>query len=962
MRVCKRVFLLAMWMCCGAAASDPSREPTNVVLLEQQWTPEEREEFYFTAQGSQLIPFKWFLALEQADCDVLFRNPTNIRKYGFLPAPTTERNPHGLPIGFVRDGNPVLPWDDTAEVVQKSPNKETTRFEVMQAYLGPKFDRRLYPKETSWFGLTCAACHTHEMVYQGHTIRIDGGSSQADIETFLRDMGAALDATWQDEEKLERFSKAVGRGTNVPTSFADEVHQIADAVNRLVQRNRAEFPYGYARLDAFGAILNAVCETALEEPANNREANAPVSYPSLWNTPHMSHVQWNASAENAEARNVGEVLGVFGTYTLAPGEDQFDSTVRLKNLIHLEHELVAKLRSPDWPEQILGALDPEKVKLGKRLFHKNCISCHAVRDELGQFDLNSAQRIPIRSNTLAEVGTDPQFLLNLTASAKSGVLAAALGKEEVKRVVMLGFAVRQIIANRIAAEQVALPPGPSAPQQLPHPDGIGVGYIARPLEGIWTNAPYFHNGSVPNLYETLLPSAQRSTKFWVGGRKFDVEQVGFATEETGLGSLFRVFDDEGQPIPGNSNAGHEGHGNSTDEGFTQTFEDGEWRDFTDQERYALIEYMKSLSSRSCETSGEVAEPLEIIPDDEPELIKSIVKSTATRMRAMYSGNQRMLRGVHPKDHGCVTARFDVLPDVPPEYAVGVFQPGSSYPAFIRFSNADVVVRADSALQPDGKPQHGSRGMAIKLLGVQGKSLLPLHGALTQDFVMINQPVFAFANVEDYELLSRSLLDPVKGAANFFEERKLNGTPEQQRRAAQTARIVQRIRASSVADGAFFEPPASPVDNPYFSAAPFLFGEGRAMKFRASPTAPSTEPPNVNDPNYLRTALIERLKSEAVVFDFAIQVRCRNQLDLPKDIENASHAWDDEFIKVATITIPPQNFDSPEQRVKCERLFFTPWHGIPEHRPLGGINRLRKAVYLGSGKFRSLPKEPSTTLD
>ena len=53
----------------------------------------------------------------------------------------------------------------------------------------------------------------------------------------------------------------------------------------------------------------------------------------------------------------------------------------------------------------------------------------------------------------------------------------------------------------------------------------------------------------------------------------------------------------GKNIPGNSNAGHEGHGAAEDEGFTQTLENGVWRDFTDEERYALVEYMKSLSSR-----------------------------------------------------------------------------------------------------------------------------------------------------------------------------------------------------------------------------------------------------------------------------------------------------------------------------------------------------------------------------
>jgi hypothetical protein len=139
----------------------------------------------------------------------------------------------------------------------------------------------------------------------------------------------------------------------------------------------------------------------------------------------------------------------------------------------------------------------------------------------------------------------------------------------------------------------------------------------------------------------------------------------------------------------------------------------------------------------------------------------------------------------------------------------------------------------------------------------------------------------------------------------------------------------------------------------------MFGQDRVMKFRASPVSRSDDPPNVDDPNYLRTALIERLSKESVEFDFGLQVRSFDQIDQSTDIENASVEWSDEFMTVARITIPPQKFDAPEQRVGCERLFFTPWHGIAAHRPIGGINRLRKAVYIASGRIRNLPKEPAS---
>ncbi len=937
----------------------------QTMFLNQGWDSEQREEFYFTAQGSQLIPFKWFLELEQANSDKPFRHADNIRKYGFLPTEPTKRNPNGLPIGFVRDGvDPVASDIAGLESTQRSVVQSSTRFAVKQAFLGASFDKNLYPKEQeAWFGLTCAACHTHEIEYGDTTIRIDGGSSQADIESFLHDLGIALEATSQNSQKLERFATRIGRDSNNLDSFKNEVKQIADAVNRLAARNKAKHPYGYARLDAFGSILNAVCETALNNVANHRESNAPVSYPSLWNTPQMGYVQWNASASSAEGRNVGEVLGVFGTYTLDAGDKQFDATVRLRNLIKLEYELVAKLNAPDWPEEVLGKLDREKIRIGKSLFAMNCLSCHSVRNDGGKFALNSAGRISIRSSTLKEVGTDPQFLINLapTNTAQTGGFASVFGNlDKVPRTDMLRFIVGGIIKNRASAEDVDLAPLQPGPQDPPHPNGVGTGYIARPLEGIWANAPYFHNGSVPNLHETLLPSAQRSKSFSVGRRKFDPVNVGFAAVESEMGSNFNVVDEEGKTIPGNSNAGHEGHGAAENEGFTQLFENGAWRDFTDRERGALVEYMKSQSSKPITN-------FELIPDGEAGRIMNIVDLTAKRMQMQYAEGSKVLRGVHPKDHGCVAAKFEVRPDLPAKYAVGVFQPGATYEAFIRFSNADVQVSPDSTRDPAGDPRHGSRGMAVKLLGVKGESLLPLHGALTQDFVMVNQPAFAFANVEDYELLSQVLVDHFgepNPAKNFFVKRFTAGTPEQKLRAQRTQQIVQRISAGAVDGdtGAFSQPPASPVDNPYFSASPFLFGQDRVMKFRVSPVARSLDSADIDDPNYLRTALIKRLKTESVVFDFAIQIRSSDQLDLASDIENASTEWADDYVCVAKITIPPQEFDAPGQREKCERLFFSPWHGLAEHRPLGGINRLRKEVYLSSGKHRNLPKEPASRGD
>jgi hypothetical protein len=106
-------------------------------------------------------------------------------------------------------------------------------------------------------------------------------------------------------------------------------------------------------------------------------------------------------------------------------------------------------------------------------------------------------------------------------------------------------------------------------------------YKARPLNGIWATAPFLHNGSVPNLYQLLLPDNQRVKTFSVGSREFDPENVGYRTD---AGFEFKTH------LPGNLNTGHSGPD------FTQTKgEDGNYRDFTDDERWSLLEYMKTLN-------------------------------------------------------------------------------------------------------------------------------------------------------------------------------------------------------------------------------------------------------------------------------------------------------------------------------------------------------------------------------
>ncbi len=134
-------------------------------------------------------------------------------------------------------------------------------------------------------------------------------------------------------------------------------------------------------------------------------------------------------------------------------------------------------------------------------------------------------------------------------------------------------------------------------------------------------------------------------------------------------------------------------------------------------------------------------------------------------------------------------------------------------------------------------------------------------------------------------------------------------------------------------------------------SPYRFGD-RAIKFSAKPQLESLSiRPNLKSKHYLHEVMVQQLQSQTVYFDFLIQFQT-DPIRMP--IEDPTIEWDETlspYRKVATIKIPPQAFNSADQMQFCENLSFTPWHALPEHQPLGGINRMRRKVYEATAKVR-----------
>lgn len=614
----------------GSVALPPAVD-IEVTSLDQGWSPGwkvgQSEWFHHADQGTRIINYDWFLALDQPELNVLttpgkFSDPKYLQRFGFIPSRADERmNPQGLPVGLAIN----------------------RKFQEPQANAPPP-----YPV----VGLTCAACHTGQINYKGKGLRIDGGSGMVDLGKFKAALGRSVYYTNLFPWRFERFARAVlGDRYNAETRAQLEL----DVAEFLAKAKRDKeyadsqginaLEGGFSRTDALGLILNRIFDQVNKE--NLSVADAPVNFPYIWDSAWFEWVQYNASIRTPMSRNIGEVLGVGGLVNLpgTPGEP-WQSTVNVRNLHLMEKQLSGKepysgLASPKWPADILPPLDLDLVTKGKALYtEKKCHNCHwrvedtkaALADKEGKVEPNGT---PMWTNTnrfgkrflktslttvnLEQIGTDPGAAINFARRVvvtvngremspaggrldyltnrireveyqKLGLFEkkneAQLFDYDAYRVPFEDFQKEPIHLEASAAE---LNYGTVEDRLDENRDAAArLAYKARPLNGIWATAPYLHNGSVRNLYQLLSPVAERDVQFNLGSKEFDPVQVGYVNEKL-TGSF--VMD---TTLSGNHNTGHEYRDVDPDN-------KDEWtkgllgrRALTHDERMALIEYLKSL--------------------------------------------------------------------------------------------------------------------------------------------------------------------------------------------------------------------------------------------------------------------------------------------------------------------------------------------------------------------------------
>ena len=518
-----------------------------------------RENFYHLSQGSETLPIRWLRAMEDNATGRPFME--NLDRYGLLPDPN---NKEGLPVGLTLSE-----------------------------------DR---PPVGKLVGITCAACHVGEFHNAGKGIRVDGAPNMFDFQAYSVDMLDSANAMLQDPAKLARFAQRLAqqdidsygwfapavrlwdwiKGASQAPQDVNELKARIEALAVTVDAIRAaratpnagaDLKSGFGRLDAFGGTRNLLLGRVSK--LNVALLDAPVKYPPIWNFKDYEWIEWTQNTNSIVERNVTETLGAGASVNLAPnsGSQRFESSIPVRNLHKLE-TTAYKIQPPKWPVAVFGQPDAAAVTRGQQVFHDHCAGCH----EYGPDTRTPTGLIRLREFSPSELGVDATTAERVAAPVKdTGDLPLDGSHSFAKAVAYVINAIR----DKAYAKGGVTPAEQAEMEDRARRGGIywrdtltdtGKPYAARLLNGVWAMAPYLHNGSVPTIYDLMLPPAERPQRFPIGHRDFDSKKVGYRTDIPLDQAKFVVDTTK----PGNANTGH---------AYGATL--------TDQQRWDLIEYLKT---------------------------------------------------------------------------------------------------------------------------------------------------------------------------------------------------------------------------------------------------------------------------------------------------------------------------------------------------------------------------------
>ena len=608
------------------------------------WKNQSSEWFHHASQGTATIPipYSWFVALEEPKSSPWWvfigeKKPyvsEYILRMGFIKQDKTTYNPDALPIGIAKTTSIFFPGIER--------QAEAAGFTCAACHTG-----QITYGDTRY-------------VVDGGPSMIDLGLFTQTLGAALGQTALSSKFSLFDG-RFDRFARKVLGGSYNVLNKSKLKDQLGKTIGLLATTGDViDVTEGFTRLDALNRIGNQVFKVDMDRPSNYSPITAPVNFPHIWTTSWFDWVQYDASIMQPLIRNTGEALGVKASLdTTGPDAQRFASSANIRNLVKMEDWLAGKhprqngnkfngLLAPKWPDG-LPAIDNALAQKGGDLYQSMCQGCHlpAISPQSafwsdkywekikyyqdGQAMETVDDYLTLKVLPLKVIGTDPAQAgvlgertidttgLNLDTEVCTLVSSDFVAEEgnsyprgKVLSYVPLkdsatstfGLALGAVVErtnqqwfnqNYIPAEQRLIDEG-----MRPNCLQVGLGYKARPLNGVWATAPFLHNGSVANVYDLLSTQAERPTFVQLGNQAFDAKHLGIvqnddvkslnAAKKHGSPELTDDYSD-GLFILDTREAGNHNTGHIFDDA-KQPGKIG--RKLADDEKLAIIEYLKTL--------------------------------------------------------------------------------------------------------------------------------------------------------------------------------------------------------------------------------------------------------------------------------------------------------------------------------------------------------------------------------
>ena len=334
--------------------------------------------------------------------------------------------------------------------------------------------------------------------------------------------------------------------------------------------------------------------------------------------------------------------------------------------------------------------------------------------------------------------------------------------------------------------------------------------------------------------------------------------------------------------------------------------------------------------------------VETVAPDEQETLAGLQESFREILETTSQDYGHAVRAVHAKAHGIARGTLTIAADLPAELAQGIFAKPGEHEAVVRISTNAGDILDDSISLP--------RGIALKVLDVDGPRLTGSEGATTQDFIMVNAPAFAAA---DPKAFSKSLELLSKTTDRFEGVKKAMSATFRVVEAALEAVGAQSTTLKTLGGAK----PVHPLGETYYSQTPLRYGDyiAKVALFPVAPELTRLTGDTVDitaRPDALREVVREEMVEHGGVWELRVQLNT-DLAAMP--IEDASVVWDEAespFVTVATLTVGPQiSWEHGVTDRTDDALYYSIWNGVAAHQPLGGVNRVRKDTYTQSANFR-----------